>query len=84
MSSYDILTDTSEHVTLVQLMSSLGNVNHSISVFRYWIFDSNYEKALVLNRESLDMISAPSVGEEKVAEFETVFTAVRYIFSTAH
>ena len=63
MSSYDILTDTSEHVTLVQLMSSLGNVNHSISVFRYWIFDSNYEKALVLNRESLDMICALSVGE---------------------
>ena len=30
------------------------------------------------------MIYAPSVGEEQVAEFETVFTAVRYICSTAH
>ena len=29
------------------------------------------------------MICAPSVGEEQVAEFETLFTAVRYIFSTA-
>ena len=84
MGSYDILTDISENVILVQLMDSLGNVNHSSSVVRYWILESNYEKALVLNRESLDMIFDPYVGEEKVAEFETVFTAVRYIFSTAH
>ena len=42
MVSYDILTDISEHVTLVELMDYLGNVNHAISVFGYWIFDSNY------------------------------------------
>ena len=64
-------------------MNSLGNVNHYISVLGYWIFDSNYEKALVLNIELLDMNFALSVGEEQVAEFETVFTAVRYIFSAA-
>ena len=63
MGSYDILKDRSEHVTLFQLMYSLVNVNHNISVVGYWIFDSNYEKALVLNRESLDMICAPSIGE---------------------
>ena len=63
MGFYDILTDISEHDKLIQLMDSLGNVNHAISVFGYWIFDSNYEKALALNRESLDMICAPSVGE---------------------
>ena len=50
---------------------------HCISVLGYWIFDSNYKKALVLNRVLLDMIFAPSIGEEKVAYFETVFTAVR-------
>ena len=50
MSSYDIMTDISEHVTLFQFMDSLGNVNHDISVVWYWIFDSNYEKALVHNR----------------------------------
>ena len=76
---YDILTDISENFTLVQLMDSLDDLNHDISVVRYCIFDSNYEKSLVLNRESLDMIYALSVGEEEVAEFETVFTAVRYI-----
>ena len=44
-------------------MDSLVNVNPAISVVGYWIFELNYEKALVLNRESLDMICAPSVGE---------------------
>ena len=77
--SYDVLIDISENITLVQLMYSLGNVNDAISVFGYLIFDSNYNKALVLNRELLDMICAPSVGEEQSAKFETVFAAVRYI-----
>ena len=60
-------------------MDSLGNVNHYISVVGYWIFYSNYKRALVLNREYLDMIFALSVGEEQVGVFETVFTSVRYI-----
>ena len=77
------MEDISENVTLVQLMDSLENVNHAISVVGYWIFDSNYEKSLVLNRASLDMICAPSVGEEQDAKIETVFTAVRYILSAS-
>ena len=47
---YDILKEISEHVTLVQLMDYLGNVNNAISVVGYWIFDYNYKKSLVLNR----------------------------------
>ena len=43
-----ILNDTSEDVTLVQLMDSLVNMNHAISILGYWIFDSNYKKALFL------------------------------------
>ena len=78
---YKILEDISENVTLVQLMNSLVNVNNDISVVGYWIFDSNYEKALVLNRASLDMICAPSIGEEQTDKFELLFTAVRYIRS---
>ena len=35
----DILKGISEHVTLVQLMDYLGNVNHSISVVGCYIFD---------------------------------------------
>ena len=63
MGEYKILEDISANGTLVQLMYSLGNENHAISVVGSWIFDSNYERALVLNKESLDMICAPSVGE---------------------
>ena len=74
---YDILTYISENVTLVQLMDYLENENHAISVVGYWMFDLNYKRALVLNIESLDMICAPSVGEEQVSKFELVFNAVR-------
>ena len=40
-------------------------------------------KALVLNMATLEIFCAPSVGEEQAAEFELVFTAVRYICSAA-
>ena len=78
------MIDIGEHVTLVQLLDYLGNLNRAISVVGYWIFDSNYERALVINREYLDMLCAPSIGEEEVDTFETVFCGVRYIRSTAH
>ena len=61
--AFDILNDISEDVTLVQLMDSLGNVNHAISIVGHCIFDYNYEKA-ILTQLSLDIICSPSVGEE--------------------
>ena len=57
-------------------------MNHAISVVGLCIFESNYEKALMLNRKSLDIIYSPSVGEEQVAKFETVLNSVRYICLT--
>ena len=81
MGDYKILEDISENVTLVKLMDSISNINHAISVVGNWIFDSNYERSLVLNRASLDMICAPSIHEEQNAIFEKVFYAVRYIFN---
>ena len=83
MGGYKILEDISANVTLVQLMGSLGNVNHAIGVVGSWIFDSNYERALVLNKASLDMICALSVGEEQASKFEKNCHAVRYIFNEA-
>ena len=80
LGEYKILEDISANITLFQLMDLLRNVNHAISVVGCWIFDSTYERALVLNRVSLDMICAPSVGEEKDAMFEKVYYAVRYIY----
>ena len=80
---YNFLENISANFTLVQLMDSLGNVNHAISVVGNCIFESNYEKALLINRASLDMICAPSVREEHDYIFQTVFTAVVYIFNGA-
>ena len=45
-STFDILKKIIEYVTLFQLMDSLGNVNHAINIVEYWIFESNYEKAI--------------------------------------
>ena len=51
MGEYKILEDISENFTFVQLIDLLGNLNRAISVVGNCIFDSNYEKALVLNKE---------------------------------
>ena len=50
-----------ENVTLVQLMDSLGNVNHATIIVGCWIFDSNYKKELCLTQVSMDLICSPSV-----------------------
>ena len=34
--TFDILNDISENVTLVQLIDSLGNVNHAIIIVGHW------------------------------------------------
>ena len=64
-------------------MDYVGNVSHAISVVGYWIFESNYEKVLVLNREPLDMICALYVDEEQVDKFETVLNTVINIHKIA-
>ena len=68
-------------VTLVQLMDTIGYVNHAISILCSWIFYYNYGKALRLTRESLDLICSPLIGEEQVVMFETVFLSVRYMWA---
>ena len=83
MGDHEILENISANVTLVQLMDSLVNVNRAISVVGSWIFDSNYERALFLNKALLDMMCAPSVGEEQTARFDKVYYTVRYILNEA-
>ena len=65
-------------------MDSLGKLNRAISIVGYWIFESNYEKALFLTQESLDVICSPYIGEEQVATFQSVYYAVRYIWAPIH
>ena len=48
--AFDILNEITENVTLIQLIYSLVNVNRAIIIVGYWIFDSNYKKALCLTQ----------------------------------
>ena len=48
--AFDILNEITENVTLIQLIYSLVNVNCAIIIVGYWIFDSNYKKALCLTQ----------------------------------
>ena len=84
MMLFYILNEISEDITLVQLMDSLGNVNHAISVVGNWIFDYNYKKSLFLKQELLDLICSPSIGEDQVATLRSVFYSVRYIWAQIH
>ena len=65
-------------------MDSQGNVNNDISIVGHWIFYSNYKKALCLTQVYMDIICYPSIGEELVATFRSVFTAFRYIWAPIH
>ena len=53
-------------------MDTLGNFNHTVSIVGYWVFDSDYKKALLLALDSLNLICSPSVGEVMFAMFEIV------------
>ena len=44
----DIFDNTSEYVTLVQLMYKVINVIHAVIISVTWIFDSNYKKTFSL------------------------------------
>ena len=46
--SLDDYSDIIDHVTLLQSMYSIENVNNFVSIFGNWILDSNYKKALIL------------------------------------
>ena len=59
-------------------MGSQGNLNRAISIVGHFIFDSNYEKALFLTQESLDIICYPYIGEELISTFQSVLYDVKY------
>ena len=61
--TFDILNNISEYLTLVQLMDSLDNVNHAVSVVGEWVFYSSYKKSFLLNINSLNLSSAYSDEE---------------------
>ena len=83
MCTFDILNNISEYITLVQLIDSFGNKNHAGSVFGKWISDSNNEKALPLDIDSLNLMCACSDKEDYIAKFQVVYYAVIYVNTKA-
>ena len=45
---FGIFNDISEHVTLVQWIGNVGNVNNEVTIAVCWINDSNYDISLSL------------------------------------
>ena len=80
--SFDIHHDTSKNANLVQLMDTVGNINHAVSIFGHWIFESNYKNATLLKTKLLNIICSPSDWEGTFANFETLFYAIIYIDNT--
>ena len=42
------LSIISEHVTLLQLLDTVGSVNHALSIFVFWVYDLNHKKGIPL------------------------------------
>ena len=46
MGTFEIINDICEHITLFQFMDTVQNVNHTVSIYRFWIHESNDENDL--------------------------------------
>ena len=67
---WDVLTEAKNYIMcLLAIQSSDGKMDHAICVVSDWIFDSNFEKALPLTKESLDLCRS---SEDRKAVFVSV------------
>ena len=48
---FDIFNYISDHIKLFQTMDNACNVNHAVSITRWWIYHPNYKRALPLMKE---------------------------------
>ena len=65
--------------TLCQLCGSDGNKNHTITITKEWIFDTNFSHAMPLNEESLHKCCGQLFDlTEKKVSFEKCVLAYRY------
>ena len=64
-------------------MYMVGNVNHAVSIDENYIFYSNYEKSLTLDKYSLDNICSSLDSDNMYAMFEMVYYAFMYVTTRA-
>jgi hypothetical protein len=70
LSKWDIIQDSQNYVMcLIGVQSSDHKTDHAISIVGKWIFDSNFETALPLSKESLDLCCS---SDSKKCTFEGV------------
>ena len=76
---FGIINNISEHVVLVIMVYTVGNVNHAMSIYGIRIFYSKYDQAPLLARYSLDIICSFSDVDDMFSMLETEFYAFRYV-----
>jgi hypothetical protein len=75
---FDPICDRSIYPTVVQLMGKDGGVEHAVTFVGDWIFDSNFPRALPLNREALDFICAGDEDGNVQGWFLEVYHGYRF------
>jgi hypothetical protein len=55
------------------LHASDGRIDHAVTIYGGWIFDSNFPKALPLTRKSLDMCCSTDNTSSSFEAFETIY-----------
>ena len=76
-SSYNIYDPMDNQLVVVALKGSDGKEEHCVTIWDKWVFDSNFNFALPLNKESLDLCCSAehsheqfvSVGEARLCHF---------------
>ena len=78
---FDILSDDFDKgfFTICQLCGSDGNETHTVTITKEWIFDTNFLKAMPLNKQNLDRCCGQlfDTTNERVI-FEKCTLAYRY------
>jgi hypothetical protein len=70
LTKWDILQESQKYIMcLVGIQSSDHKTDHAISIAGKWIFDSNFERALPLSKESLDLCCS---SDSKKCTFEGI------------
>jgi len=72
---FDIFNDLSEYPTAVCLEDMDGNIQHAVTIVGALIFDANCQRALPLNKKSLDYCCA---SDEKEGRYNRVLKGFRF------
>ena len=63
--NYDILKNGENDLVLASLKGSDGKDDHCVTVYGSWLFDSNFDYALPLTKEALDLCCSAENTQDK-------------------